>query len=66
MYIKTYSDCNYDNLWKSLFMAGNLFRTVAGNVAEYYGFHYPYGDDERVTTHLRHIKELSKSAKEMY
>lgn len=66
MYIKTYSDCNYDSLWQSLFMAGNLFRTIGGDVAEHYGFNYPYGDDERVTAHLRHIKELSKSAEEMY
>jgi aminoglycoside 6-adenylyltransferase len=66
MYKKTYSDSCYDNMWKALFTACDLFRTSAHSVAEHFGFRYPYGDDARVTAHLKHVKDLPKSAASMY
>jgi aminoglycoside 6-adenylyltransferase len=66
MYVKSYSDSNYENLWEALFIAGDLFRVMAQRVGEHFGFEYPYGDDERVTAHLKHVKDLPRDAVEIY
>jgi aminoglycoside 6-adenylyltransferase len=66
MYFRTYSDSSYENLWKALFASCDLFREMAQKVGDHFGFEYPYGDDERVTAHLKHIKNLPKDAKVMY
>lgn len=66
MYLKTYCDSNYDNLWKALFTACDLFRITAEMVADHMDFVYPYEDDKSVTAHLNHVKELPKTVKEMY
>lgn len=66
MYVKTYSDSNYENLWSALFIAGDLFRIMGKEVSEHFGFEYPYGEDERVTAHLKYVKDLPRDAKEMY
>lgn len=65
-FVQTYSDAGYENMWQSLFTMGSLFRTVAMQVAEYYGYDYPIGDDERVTAHLKHVQALDKDAQEIY
>jgi aminoglycoside 6-adenylyltransferase len=65
-YIRTYSDANYDNLWEALFASCDLFRILAVKVAEHFGFEYPYQDDERVTAHLKHVRELPRDAETMY
>jgi aminoglycoside 6-adenylyltransferase len=64
--LKTYSDAEYDHTWDALLTMGDLFRRIAIPVAEHFGFTYPYGDDERVTAHLRHVRHLPPDAKEMY
>jgi aminoglycoside 6-adenylyltransferase len=45
---------------------GDLYRRVAIPVADYFGFAYPYGDDQRVTAHLLHVRALPRDAREMY
>ena len=65
MYVKTYSNSNYENLWESLFIAGDLFRVMAQKVGEHFEFEYPFGDDERVTAHLKHVKDLPRDAMDM-
>ena len=63
---KTYSDARYDNTWEALNTMCNLFRVIAVPVAEHFGFDYPHGDDERVSTHLKHVRVLPKNATEIY
>jgi aminoglycoside 6-adenylyltransferase len=63
---KTYSDASYDNTWEALFMTCDLFRATALQVAVYFEFVYPLGDDERVSAHLRHVRLLPKDAKQIY
>jgi len=63
---QTYSDARYEHTWEALFTTGHLFKRVALQVAEHFGFDYPHGDDARVTAHLRHVRFLPKSAKEIY
>ncbi len=66
MLMRTYADADYDHTWEALLAAGELFRRVAIPVAKHFDFTYPYGDDERVTAHLRHVWHLPRDAKEMY
>jgi len=63
---KTYSDASYDNTWEALYTMCNLFRITAIRVAEHFGFDYPYADDEKVISHLKHVRTLPRNAKEMY
>ena len=63
---KTYSDANYDNTWEALYTMCDLFRITAIRVAEHFGFDYPYGDDEKASAHLKHVRLLPKNAKEIY
>jgi aminoglycoside 6-adenylyltransferase len=63
---KTYSDAGNDTTWEALSTMCNLFRITAIRVAEHCGFEYPYGDDEKVSAHLQHIRLLPKNAKELY
>ena len=63
---QTYADADLENIWQSLFATGNLFRAIAHEVANNLGFKYPQRDDDRVSAHLRHVKELPRDAKEMY
>ncbi|MFZ0534569.1 MAG: aminoglycoside 6-adenylyltransferase [Anaerolineales bacterium] len=64
--LKTYSDADYDATWDALFTMSDLFRRIVIPVAEHFGFDYPLGDDERVSAHLRHVRDLPRDAQEMY
>jgi aminoglycoside 6-adenylyltransferase len=63
---KTYSDASYENTWEALHTMCDLFRIIATGVAEYFHFDYPYDDDERVSTHLKHVQSLPRDATEIY
>lgn len=63
---RTFADASYENTWDALFVMGDLFRTVAVPLAEHYRFEYPFGDDERVTAYLKHVRMLPRDAKEIY
>ncbi|HEX6923366.1 MAG TPA: aminoglycoside 6-adenylyltransferase [Bacillales bacterium] len=65
-FLKTYPDADYERIWESLFVMGDLFRTIAMNVAHYFDYEYPKKDDNRVTAHLKHVWALPKDAKEIY
>lgn len=58
---RTYADAAYAHNWDALFVMCELFRTVAVQVAEAFGFDYPAQDDERVSAYLRHIRALPRS-----
>jgi aminoglycoside 6-adenylyltransferase len=63
---KTYSDAGYESTWEALSTMCNLFRITAIRVAEHDSFEYPYGDDERVSTHVQYVRSLPRNAKELY
>lgn len=58
MFCKTYADCDYKNIWNSLFTMCELFREFALNVKEFNKFIYPKKDDENMTVYLKHIQGL--------
>jgi aminoglycoside 6-adenylyltransferase len=64
--LQTYSDADYEHTWDALLAMGELFRRVAIPVADHFGYAYPYGEDERVTAHLHHVRHLPQDANEMY
>jgi aminoglycoside 6-adenylyltransferase len=63
---KTYADASYDTTWDAMFMMCALFRRIATQVAEHFGFDYPGDEDEKVSAHLEHVRLLPKDATEMY
>jgi aminoglycoside 6-adenylyltransferase len=63
---KTYADASYENTWEALFIMCDLFKRVAAPMAAYFGFDYPYRDDQRVRAHLEHVRFLPKNAREIY
>lgn len=64
--LKTYSDGSCEHLWDALFEMCGLFRVVACRVADYFNFSYNHGEDQKVSAHLRHVRDLPQDAKEMY
>lgn len=56
MYVKTYCDCNYENIWAAVFSACELFRATAVAVAEHMGYTYEKQDDENMITYLMRVK----------
>ncbi|OOZ76071.1 aminoglycoside adenylyltransferase [Bacillus cereus] len=63
---RTFSNAEYENIWESFFVMGNLFREVANEIANAYGYPYPQGDDDRVTSYLKHVKALPKDSTSIY
>jgi aminoglycoside 6-adenylyltransferase len=64
--MQTYSGPDCNRTWEGLEAMIALFRSSAIPVAERLGFEYPYGEDERVSAHLRHVKLLPRDATEIY
>ncbi|MDZ5472250.1 aminoglycoside 6-adenylyltransferase [Bacillus sp. 31A1R] len=58
MYLKTYSDHNYENFWESIFVTCELFRLLAVEVADHLSFSYPFEDDQNMTNYLTHVRKL--------
>ena len=63
---QTYANAEYEDTWDALFAMCQLFRTAAVRVADHFGFQYPYHEDEKVSAHLRHVRNLPKNAREIY
>ncbi|MEY8346970.1 aminoglycoside 6-adenylyltransferase [Bacillus cereus] len=65
-YMDIFSNAEYENIWKSFFVMGELFRETAMEIASYFGYEYPQGDDARVTSYLKHVKSMPKDSKKIY
>ncbi|MCR8842225.1 aminoglycoside 6-adenylyltransferase [Paenibacillus sp. SC116] len=66
MYKATYSDANYENMWNSIFVTCELFRTLALEVAATYSYTYRMNDDTNMTAYLERVRDLPMGAKEIY
>jgi aminoglycoside 6-adenylyltransferase len=64
--LRTYAPGDYEATWEALLAMGDLFRTVAVEVGQHFGYAYPEGDEARVNAHLRHVRALPKDAEAMY
>jgi aminoglycoside 6-adenylyltransferase len=65
-FVKTYPNGEYQNIWQALFVMCDLFRETAIEVAQHFGFEYPYDDDRRVTDYLKRVRALPRDAKSIY
>lgn len=45
---------------------GDMFRKVANEFANAYGYQYPQVDDDRVTSYLKHVRTLLRDSKVIY
>jgi aminoglycoside 6-adenylyltransferase len=63
---RTYADADYERNWDALMTACELFRIIGRSVGEHFGFDYLEEEDERVSAHLRHVRQLPKTAKSIY
>lgn len=66
MYEETYSDYRYEKFWHSIFVACELFRILATNVADVLSFTYPTRDDQNMTTYLKQVQNLSSHANTIF
>lgn len=66
MYKETYSDHNYENFWRSIFVACELFRKLAQDVAGNLSFKYPINDDRNMTEYLMHVRQLPADAESIF
>lgn len=66
MYEATYADGDAEHIWDALFVAGDLFRTLAGHVADEFSFTYQWDEDENMTFYLRQVRKLSSSADRIF
>ncbi len=55
MYAATYSDSDYDHMWKAVFTACELFRKASLCICERLGFSYNYDEDCAMMTYLKGI-----------
>jgi aminoglycoside 6-adenylyltransferase len=64
-FLKTYSDCNLDHLWSSVFVMCNLFNEVAIEVATELGFTYNQEEANASVKYLNVVHTLPKDALEI-
>ncbi|MBE0340505.1 aminoglycoside 6-adenylyltransferase [Paenibacillus sp. 28ISP30-2] len=66
VYVQTFADADYEQMWQALFRMGDLFREVALEVANHYSYEYPAQDDQRVTYYLHHVQALPVDTKDIF
>jgi aminoglycoside 6-adenylyltransferase len=66
LYTATFPSGNYEDVWKSLFCACELYRLLAAEIANRFFYSYPYDDDMAMTAYLKHVKNLPDNAGEIY
>jgi aminoglycoside 6-adenylyltransferase len=66
MYEKTYSNSDYNNMWESIFVTCELFRTLGREVGGKFNFTYPEEDDHNMIEYIRHIRTLPLDAKGIF
>ncbi len=66
MYKGTYSDGDFKNMWDSIFMACELLRTLAKDVARNLKYAYPIDEDINMTGHLKQVINLPSDAQQIY
>lgn len=66
MYTATYADGDSEHIWEALFAAGELFRTLANDVADEFAYTYKRDEDENMTRYLKQVRKLPSSAEHIF
>ncbi len=56
LYLRTYSDSDNNNLWDALFIACDIFGSLALQVAEDCGYHYNKNEEENMRLYLNNVR----------
>ena len=56
LYVKTYSDGDYEHLWAAIFTACDLFHTLAVIVATHFSFMYRQNEENGIREYLNKVK----------
>lgn len=56
MYAKTYSDSDYRHIWQAVFTACELFRVLALEVADFFGYTYNEKEDKNMTRYMEQVR----------
>ena len=62
-YLETFAACTEEDIWRSLFKAGELFTELTKRTAKALGFTVTDEYDRRVTSFLKYTKDLPRNAK---
>lgn len=55
-YLKTYSDCNYSNIWNAVTAASDMFSMIAQQVGNFIRYEYNRADENNIRTYLNNVK----------
>lgn len=56
MYKETYSDSDYRSIWQAVFTACELFRQLAVEVADFFGYAYNRQEDENMMRYMEQVR----------
>jgi aminoglycoside 6-adenylyltransferase len=59
LYVKTYSDSDYNNMWSAIYISCELFRKIAQPVAAHFGYTYNITEDTSIIEYLNKVKKDS-------
>lgn len=65
MYLQTYSDSDYTNMWNAILTACSLFRILAKEVSNALGFSYNQSDDDGIMKYLDMVKTGTFQSEQM-
>ncbi|MBG9782928.1 aminoglycoside 6-adenylyltransferase [Shouchella lehensis] len=65
-YKHTYSGPSYEDFWRSLFIACDLFSTLARDVASQLTYPYNEEEEKHMLLYIRQVQSLSKEATEIF
>ncbi|MBP2079094.1 aminoglycoside 6-adenylyltransferase [Oceanobacillus polygoni] len=64
--LKTFPSGSYEQAWHAVFTMTALFEEVAIEVAEHFGFSYPFEEAQYVKAYLKHVQQLRPNASDIY
>ncbi len=64
--MSTFNMSDYDSAWSSLIITCELFEEIAPKVGKAFNYEYNYAEAKRSFEFIKHIKDLPKTAKDIY
>jgi aminoglycoside 6-adenylyltransferase len=58
-YVQTYPQCEESAIWEAMFIACDLYRSLAVELAKNLSYEYPNKDDEAMMTYLREVRTMN-------
>jgi len=65
-FLLTYANASSTDTWRATYDCIELFRDTALKVAAQLGYTYPFEEDQKVLSYLKHVQQLPKDAKGIY